>query len=771
MAALLADQDGLARALVETLPDLVYVKDTQHRFILANPAVAELMGHRRPEDLIGLTDHDVHPPALADRYRADEEAVLAGGTIADRIEEVPDPDGGLRWMSTTKTALRGPDGRIVGVMGIGRDITARHAAEEALRQANACLESEVARRTADLRSTASRLDAANRAKDQFLAQISHEMRTPLNGILGMADHLACAALDGPERRAVETIRVSGRALLALIGDLLDLAAAEAGRITIRSDRFDVCQVLEEVVELLAPAAEDKGLVLALRIDPDLGPVRRGDAARLRQIVLNLAGNAVKFTRRGRVVVALAGDRLGLRLTVSDTGPGIPTAARVRVFSPFTRLDPAAPGTGLGLPIAARLAGLMGGGIAVADAPGGGTVFTVTAPIPGLAEPAVPGPLAGLPILAADNDPVAAGALADLIVRLGGEVRVASLVEAPDAAAGCALAVLSSPPADSAPVLAAAARMAVPVVGILPMRHTGRAPALRSVLHRPLRSAALVEACTSDRRRVTGTVTGIVPRDGAGRARVLVVDDNPVNRRVAALHLRRLGCRARCARNGRRALALCLPDAFDLLLLDLGMGGMDGLATARALRARLGEACPLLVGCTAGRVDGRQDDCRAAGMEELLAKPMDGADLARLVSRLRRDRGSLRAIPAADPPVRAAAADPVIDPQVLDRLRAMRGGDRLVATLVAHVLADCRAQPPRLAAALAADDLRAAAGAAHRLLGSARAAGLRRLATAAAAVERSCHAGTPMDCAELVTAIAEAEAELVARLEAGTGDRP
>jgi CheY-like chemotaxis protein len=304
-----------------------------------------------------------------------------------------------------------------------------------------------------------------------------------------------------------------------------------------------------------------------------------------------------------------------------------------------------------------------------------------------------------------------------------------------------------------------------------MRHTGRASVLRSLLHRPLRSAALAEACTTDPRRVTGTVTGILLRDGVGRARVLVVDDNPVNRRVAALHLRRLGCRARCARNGRRALALCQPEAFDLVLLDLGMRGMDGLATARALRTRLGEACPPLIGCTAGTLDGRLDGCRAAGMAELLAKPMDGADLARLVARVRRDRGSPRPHRVAETPVHAAAADPVIDPQVLDRLREMRGGDRLVATLATHVLADCRAQPPRLAAALAGGDHRAAAGAAHRLLGSARAAGLRRLATAASAMERSCQAGAPLDPRDLAAALAEAEAELVARLGTPPGDRP
>ena len=782
MAALLSDQDGLVRALVETLPDLVYVKDAQHRFIFANPAVATLMGRRQPQELIGLTDHDVYPRELADRYRADEITVLAGGVIADRIEEVPDPDGGLRWMSTTKIALRGPDGVVVGVMGIGRDITGRHAAEEALRQANACLESEVARRTFDLRATAARLDAANRAKDDFLAQISHEMRTPLNGILGMADHLACAALDAPERRAVETIRVSGRALLALIGDLLDLAATEAGRISMRNDAFDIAQVLEEVIELLAPAAEDKGLILALRIAPDLALARHGDPARLRQIVLNLAGNAVKFTRRGRVAITLAGDGERLRLTVADTGPGIPAAARQRIFSPFTRLDPTAPGTGLGLPIAARLAGLMGGGIGVDDAVGGGTVFTLVVPIAAVPAPAAPRPLAGLRILAADNDPVAAAALADHLQRLGAEVRIASLTEAPEAAGGCVLAVLSAPPAESAPVLSTAARLAIPAIGILPMRHTGRAPALRSILHRPLRGAALAEACTSDQRRITGTATVALSRASGGRVRVLVVDDNPVNRRVAALHLRRLGCRARCARNGRRALELCQPGAFDLVILDLSMDGMDGLDTARALSDRLGDGVPPLVGCTAGTLDGRLDACRAAGMEELLGKPMDGADLARLVGRLRRGRGPLRPVAApipvvVEPPVRAAhppeaaGSDPVLDPQVLDRLRAMRNGDRLVHTLVAHVLDDCRAQPPRLTAALATGDLRAAAGAAHRLVGSARTAGLRQLAAVAATAERACHAGAPVDQATLAAAVARAQSALAPLAHSAIGTAP
>ncbi|MFM2090744.1 MAG: hypothetical protein RLZZ127_1233 [Planctomycetota bacterium] len=772
MATLLSDQDGLVRALVETLPDLIYVKDAAHRFVFANPAVAQVMGRRRPADLVGLTDHDVYPHAIADRYRADEERVLAGEPLSDRIEEVPDPDGGLRWMSTTKVPLRDPDGRVVGIMGIGRDITARHAAEEALRQANACLESEVARRTADLRATAARLDAANRAKDEFLAQISHEMRTPLNGILGMADHLACAPLDAPERRAVETIRGSARALMALIGDLLDLAAAEAGRISLRSDEFDAARVLEEVVELLAPAAEDKGLILCLRIDPAVVTVRRGDAARLRQIALNLAGNAVKFTRRGRVSLTLRGDGDGIRLEVADTGPGIPPSARERIFTAFTRLDPNAPGTGLGLPIAARLAGLMGGAIGLEAAAGGGSVFTLVAPIPAVAGTAPAAPLARRRILVADGDPVSAAATADLLVRLGAEVRMAALPEAAAVADGCDLAVLSAPPGDSAAVAAVAARMPIPCIGILPMRHTGRIPALREILHRPLRTDALVQACLGGPRRATGTVSAVVEREPGRRVRVLVVDDNPVNRRVAALQLRRLGCRARCARGGRRAVAACRTGAFHMVLLDLGMPGLDGVATARRLHQELGEACPLLVGCTAGTIENRRQECREAGMADLLRKPMDAADLARLVGALRQLRPAsairVSAAVAATPAVSPADGE-VLDLHVIDKLRGMRDGERLVRTLAAHVLDDLRAQPPRLVDALEAGDRKAAAAVAHRLLGSARAAGLRRLAGVAGEAEKACHLGQPVDQDALAAAVRIAVAALAPLADAGHGE--
>lgn len=315
-------------------------------------------------------------------------------------------------------------------------------------------------------------------------------------------------------------------------------------------------------------------------------------------------------------------------------------------------------------------------------------------------------------------------------------------------------ILSSPPGDSAAVIAVAAQMPMPVVGILPMRHTGRTPALRAVLHRPLRTQALIDACLARSGQVSGTLTAVHERVPGHRVRALVVDDNPVNRRVAALHLRRLGCRARCARSGRRALAACLPGAFDLVLLDLGMPGLDGIATAAAIRDRLGDTRPLLVGCTAGTVDARRQACLDAGMVDLLAKPMEAGELARLVGRLRSGRGAeirhlpAGSIPAAPSPMMVDAT--VLDLHVIERLRAMRDGDRLIRTLAAHVLDDVRVQPGRIQAALAAGDRKAAAAAAHRLLGSARAGGLRALATRAGAMERACHLGEVVELPELLT---------------------
>ncbi|GAK61392.1 multi-sensor hybrid histidine kinase [Candidatus Vecturithrix granuli] len=367
----LAKERNLLRTLINHLPDYIYIKDTQSRFILANEASIRSLNFTCLEELIGKTDFDLFPQTLAERFYADEQAVLQSGTPLINQEEqtIKLSTGEPLWFLTTKVAFRDSRGEIAGIVGLSRDITRQKQQEEELKQAK------------------DQADAANRAKSEFLARMSHEIRTPMNAIIGLT-HLALQTELSPKQQDYLTkIHISSHSLLGIIDDILDFSKIEAGKLSLEAVNFDLEEVLHDVADVLGIKAEEKGLDLRFSIADDVPPVLVGDPLRLKQILMNLTSNALKFTEHGSItihveLVSKRAAKVVLRFVVRDTGIGISPQQRQELFQPFTQADGSITrrygGTGLGLSISKGLVEMMEGTIKVESQPGQGSLFSFTA---------------------------------------------------------------------------------------------------------------------------------------------------------------------------------------------------------------------------------------------------------------------------------------------------------------------------------------------------------------------------------------------------------
>ena len=677
----------LLLSVVENAPVRIFWKDRDSRYLGCNTHFAKDAGYFSPDELTGKTDFDMGWKDQAKLYRADDEEVMnSGNAKLDYEEPQTTPDGNMIWLRTSKVPLRDKSNQVVGILGIYEDITERKRMETELLQLNSELEEKVLARTADLNQALLEADQANRAKSDFLSTMSHEIRTPMNGVIGMIDVLQQSSLNGTQMEMANIIHDSAFALLAIIDDILDFSKIEAGKLQIDYSPMDVAGTVEGVCETLTPLALEKGVELTLFTDPNIPSQVMGNAGRLRQILVNLANNAIKFSsgqaRQGKVSVRAVlaestPEQVTLEFRVADNGIGMDAATQARLFAPFTQADSTTTriygGTGLGLAISRQLANIMGGTIAVLSEPGEGSMFSVRLPFKLLPDGGrdltrqdelaglKPDLLAGLPCLVADGSGSMADDLAAYLEHAGAVVeRAEGLAAIQQWIAGrppglCVVVIHTEGVHPLLDELRAAARARPNLdVRFVAIKRGGRRQCRvvaadlvcldAEVMHRRAFLDAVAIAAGRAKQSAPEDKHGDVKaksalsREDARRqgSLILVAEDNEINQKVIRQQFMLLGQTADIANNGREALERWLSGDYAILFTDLHMPAMDGYELTAAIRAAekadSGKTRIPIIAFTANALKGEAERCIAIGMDDYLSKPVQLVNLKAMLEK-------------------------------------------------------------------------------------------------------------------------------------------
>ncbi|MGE0115159.1 MAG: response regulator [Steroidobacteraceae bacterium] len=791
------------RSLFDNSLEGIFRSTVDGHYIDVNPALARLYGFNSPQELVNCVS-DIRQQLYVNPERREEFMfqVRTFGKVSRFESEVYRKDGNVIWISENARAIFDEQGRLTCFEGTVEDITEQKRYEQSLIEA-----SEAAA-------------AANKAKSAFLANVSHEIRTPMNGVIGMTELLLSTRMEPTQRNYVETIRSSADALLTVINDILDFSKIEAGKLDIDHVDMDLRGTVEDVANMMAFQAAAKNLELIVNISPEVPERVSGDPQRIRQCLVNLAGNAIKFTRSGEIVITVctAGQRDGRVVTlfeVRDTGIGIAADSIGTLFEPFVQADSSTTrhfgGTGLGLSIVRRLVEMMGGEVGVSSEPGKGSTFWFTLPfeavevtgmLPGLKMP----PQGGR-VLVVDDNNTNRRVVAGHLQHVGYEVELASsgaqalsLLRQAVAAKqpfDVALVDLQMPDMDGAtlgehinadPQLSQAR-----LVMLTSMDRQGDLQRFTSLgfagyLAKPVRARELyacverVLACESREWHTQNqplVTRGALKEAAANQrfiGRVLVVEDNQVNQMVAKSFLERHGCVVILADNGAEGVKAYENGQFDLVFMDMQMPVMDGLTATRKIRDFEGwRPRTPIVALTANAMAGQAERCIAAGMDGFLTKPLESGRLREVLEQYLRRDDTLSATTATRPALKLEPEAVAVPNQTVDatsagdivrlmdwsRFEALMAGDREFALQLIDVFIDSAAQIlSELRLSAGASDRQQLQRAAHKLKGASANICSDKLFTLCQSLEAAVANETRVQLTERVAEIVEVNAQTI-----------
>lgn len=641
---------GMPRAVLDVIPDIIAVQSPQLEILFYNKAGLDFL-QASSEGTIGRNCY-----SLLGRKTPCEDcfSLKAAGTgnAQEGEKYIPELDV---WFEVRAIPVKDDAGNVRCVVEQLRDCTARKRNEERLARVLEELEAknaELAEASATARMLALRAEESSRAKSAFLANMSHEIRTPMNGILGMVELLLDTGLSMEQRDFGETISSSADHLMELLDDLLDFSKIEAERLTLESVPFNLQELVEDLTVQTAVKGREKNLEVYALVEPDVPAFFRGDASRLRQVLGNLLSNAVKFTDTGEIslTVSLVEDgllRTFLRFEVEDTGLGVPEEKKSILFKPFSQVDASITrrfgGTGLGLAISKGLVELMGGSVGMKDAPSGGALFWFEIPLDridhgDLEDLPVDPNLMNTPVLLVGGTPGWRRSVATHLQRWLCSATSVELEKVEEELAGAldagrpfsVVLVDGSTLAEGSPFSPRALpeRLRVSSSFYLldyPSRRWGRAALTTAgyvdFLPKPVKRSALKNLLLSGAGGVSAEHTAAA---AVWKAKVLLVEDSEVNRKVASVMLRRLGCSVAAAHDGFEALDLLRRETFDLVFMDVQMPVLDGIDAVKRIRSGYGEIgrpdIPVIA-MTARALPGDREECFAAGMDDYISKPV------------------------------------------------------------------------------------------------------------------------------------------------------